>query len=435
MSFSKSSFVCAGFAFLAVVAFCLVSGCAGSAANAPATEARGSITAADGTVLAQSSNVKDGKGVRNYPEGALTSAITSSVYVPGAPEGIEQRFESELSAGQDIQLTIDMNTQKVAAGALEGHTGAAVVLDPETGAVLAMATSPAFDPNEQSGEAAGGADALNNRAAKLYIPGSTFKTVTLAAALENGMTSLNELILAPEAIDFQDGQVVNYSSAYSALGGTPELTVCDAYAQSANTVFAQLVMRMDFSAIVEQARAFGFDSDLMGDFPLERSGVANAEDMTALQKAWSGVGQSVYDENKVLHGPQMTVVQGAVIAALVENGGQLPHPYIVVPANDGAASSQEGSALMAMSPETAAQIAEGMRLVVLNGTGAGADVPGVEVAGKTGTAETVDGSSDGWFIGFAKSQGKSYAFAVLVEGDEGAAAARVSSGLIQGLFT
>lgn len=389
---------------------------------------RAKIVSADGIVLAESD---EGSGARAYPEGSLTSAVVGSCYAEGAPEGVEQRYESDLLDGEDVELTLDMRIQRAAMDALGDSEGAVVVLNPENGAVLAMASTPSYDPNEEGVES----KAAANHATEPHIPGSTFKTITLAAALESGTTSRMAHYSAPEQLTFEDGDVSNYGALYDTA-----LTLKEAYAQSVNTVFAQVVLDTGVDRLTEMAGHFGFGRQIMDDFPLETSDVLNMDDSTELVKAWAGVGQAVYGEDGVLRGPVMTCVQGALIAATVSNGGTVYQPYLVSSIGGQKSKSALNPVVLDdgfLSRETLDYLDECMRAVVEEGTGKNAAVPGVDVCGKTGTAETASGEDDGWFIGYASdssSHEKRYAFAVLVQGDGSSSAVGISRSLIAQLF-
>ena len=389
---------------------------------------RAKIVSSDGTVLAETSDSADGSKSRIYPLGSQTASLVGSCYAEGAPEGIEQAYADDLANGQSVQLTIDAHIQEAAYKALGENIGALVVLDSDTGAMLAMASTPSYDPSQQDADDV----ELANRATELHIPGSTFKTVTLAAALESGTFSLDSVFAAPSELTFSGGSVQNYD-----VMQYPDQTLLQAYAKSINTVFAQLVMEIGLPRVSEEARAFGFDKQTMADFPIRASMICNESDMKPLMQAWSGVGQALYLADGELQGPLMSPVQGAVIASAVVNGGTARMPYVVESIGGEQASGARQPATLGegVSAETAALLTQAMREVVAEGTGTGAAVAGVDVGGKTGTAETAKGGDDGWFIGFAQDDGSRYAFAVLVEGTESSEATHVAQRLIQALFT
>lgn len=415
----RRAFLCASVLALGL-ASALAWGCGPEAEN---VQARGRVLAADGTVLAESVDVSDGEGVRAYPQGGAAAVVVGSCYAHGAPEGIEQVYESELLSGEDVQLTLDLRAQKAAFDALGERAGAAVVLDPGSGAVLAAASTPSYDPSGASAETPG----VENRACRARIPGSTFKTVTLAAALESGGAVLDSRYPAPDRLVFDEGTVVN-------AGGRSygEITLEEAYAESVNTVFAQLALDVGMEGIDDMARRFGFGEAVMDDFPLEQSSMVGVGDMSPYEQAWSGVGQAVYRESGDLRGPVMSPVHGAAIAAAIADGGTMRRPYIVQSVG-GRALREPGDPQPESNPVsagTASLVADCMRRAVSEGTGRSAAVPGVDVGGKTGTAETLDGSDDGWFMGFAQAGDARYAVAVVVEGAESPEACSVAAELV-----
>lgn len=403
-------------------ALSLLAGCSPSSATSSAE--RGAVTAADGDVLAQTQS-----NTRNYPLGAAASPLVGSVYTQDAPEGIEQVYADDLLAGKDVQLTIDARIQQEAFDALGSNTGAVVVLDPQTGAVLAMASTPAYDPLQKK---AADDEELANRCTELHIPGSTFKTITLAAALQSGAVTLDSMFPAPAELTMEEGTISNYD-----MMQYPRQTLLQAYAKSINTVFARIPLIQGFDGIASTANLFGFDHDLMSDFPLRASTICGIDDLSVYMQAWSGVGQALYQRDGELQGPVMSPVQGAVIAAAIANGGTVYEAHVV--ASVGGEQTQPESQPTVISQgfltdTVVDQLRLAMRAVVQEGTGAAAAVPGVDVYGKTGTAETATGADDGWFIGFAEKDGTCFAFAVLVEGEESGEATHIASGLIQALF-
>ncbi len=381
-------------------------------------------------MLAETDGADVATGVRTYPLGSTASPLVGSCYTVDSPEGIEQLYADELLAGRDVRLTIDSRIQQAATAALEGLTGSIVVLNPATGAVRAMASAPAYDPSVAK---AADDEELANRAAELHIPGSTFKTITLAASLDSGAFTLDSMFPAPAEIVFQGGGVSNYDMIQY-----PDQTLLQAYAKSINTVFAQLTLEVGFDKVVAMADAFGFDRDIMSDFAIRTSTICGVDAMTARMQAWSGVGQALYQQDGSLQGPVMSPVQGAVIAATVANGGTVVQPFIVESIGGEptkATSSPQVLAEGIFSPNTVAQLAQAMRAVVTEGTGRNAQVEGVDVGGKTGTAETRYGADDCWFICFAERDGQSYAIAVLVEGGQSSEAVTAASKVIKVLFS
>lgn len=394
-----------------------------------AISGRGSILACDGSSLAET---LDGAGdgarpERAYSLGEAAEPLVGSCYTHGVFHGVEQEYADDLAQGKSVTLTIDPAIQRAAYQAIEGHTAAAVVLDPDTGAVIAMAQSPSFDPSSSS---ASDPQGLEDRATELHIPGSTFKTITLAAALESGAT-LQDYYPGPAEVTFEGGSVVNFNTMQY-----PAQTLLQAYAKSINTIFAQLTVKVGFDEVYAMAHHFGFDRQLMSDYPLRESLICNADILDLRMQAWTGVGQALYQSDGELHGPVMSPIHGAVLASAIVNGGKLVSPYVVESVDGVPLASERPSVLDEgfLSPDTLDALQVAMRAVVKEGTGSNAQVEGIDIGGKTGTAETVSGEDDAWFIGFAQTEEKRYAVCVLLEGEQSTDAARVASGLIRALF-
>jgi len=235
----------------------------------------------------------------------------------------------------------------------------------------------------------------------------------------------------PAEITFQGGSVVNYNTMQY-----PDQTLLQAYAKSINTIFAQLTLDVGFDVVYDMARHFGYERELMADYPLRASFICNADALDTRMKAWTGVGQALYQLDGELQGPLMSPVHGAAIAAVAINGGRLVEPYVVERVGDAPSGETRPVVLDEgfLSQQTLEALQRAMRAVVTEGTGANARVDGVDVGGKTGTAETVTGNDDAWFAGFAQAGERCYAVCVLLEGEQSTDAARVASGLIRALF-
>ena len=326
-----------------------------------------------------------------------------------------------------LQVTIDPVLQQAAYDLLDGQRGAVVALDPTTGAILALVSSPAYDP-----ESLLGADAVDRRrdllddparpladraTRELYPPGSTFKTVVAAAAFDSGVAGPETEY--PDPVEFplpgSTATIRNFSGGTCGDGTT--VTVQTAFVRSCNTTFAALAIDVGAEEIALTAEGLGFDRDLRfpwdvarSTFPLDRI----EGDPAAL--AQSGIGE---------RDVRATPLIMATVAAAVANGGETMAPYLVRQVFDAdgvAVDITEPTTLgRAKSPATAAVLSGLMELVVTEGTGRRAAVPGIRVAGKTGTAESPGGPPHAWFIGFAPVERPRIALAVLVEsgGDVG----------------
>ena len=366
---------------------------------------RGAILAGGRTEIAQTVSAKDRfKYQRVYPEDELYAAITGFYSYDRGSSALESTYNAQLSGtddalfvrrlidlatnktpkGASVQTTIVPDIQEAAATALGDQKGAVVALDPKTGAVLAMVTSPSFDPNDIAShdiEAAGKAydrlasnpqHPMSNRAAReIYPPGSTFKLVTAAAALADGKTP-DSLVESPDRLRLPGTRVSLPNS--SDCGGT-EITMTQALKVSCNTAFANLGLEVGEDKLREQAQLFGFDRRHLADL----KGVASQfpDKLDEAQLALSAIGQ--YD---VAASP----LQMAMVSAAIANDGVLMDPYIVstVRAQDlQPIQTHKPDALStAMTPENAKELQQMMSVVVSEGTGRNAQIPGVEVGGK-----------------------------------------------------
>jgi penicillin-binding protein A len=400
---------------------------------------RGAILAAGKTEIAKTASAKDRfKYQRVYPDGELYAPITGYYSYDRASSALERSYNSQLAGtddalfvrrlidlatkqqpqGASVQTTIVPKIQKAAAQALGSQKGAVVALNPKTGAVLAMVTSPTYDPNDIAGhdiEAAGKAydklasdsqHPLANRAAReIYPPGSTFKLVTAAAALADGKTP-DSMVDSPDQLKLP-GTRISLSNSTN-CGGT-KITITQALKVSCNTAFASLGLELGQDKLREQAQLFGFDSRHLADL----GGVASQfpDKLDKAQLALSSIGQ--YD---VAASP----LQMAMVSAAIANDGKLMDPYLVesVLAPDlRPIETHEPTVLStAMTQEHAKELEQMMSVVVSQGTGHNAQIPGVEVAGKTGTAQSDPKRKPfAWFTSFAPVGDPKVAVAVIVE--------------------
>jgi peptidoglycan glycosyltransferase len=307
-------------------------------------------------------------------------------------------------SGNDVVLTIDSGIQKAAEKALLGHRGAIVAIDPTTGAVLALASSPTYSPAKVDEDwptlSTGGAAALVDRAtSSLYPPGSTFKVVTLTKVLSEGVATPDTVLPAPRVLSVGGGKVTNFEGEG---GGSATLT--QALRSSINTVFAGLGVKLGPHRLVDQARAFGFDSPIPFELPVTASLMPAPESMTTWETAWAADGQPV--GANVVKGPVTTALQMALVAGGIANKGVVMRPYVLDHVSDAGGAptltSSPVSLTTATDPSTAAIVRKLMVGVVASGSGTRARITGVTIAGKTGTAEVgknVD--TDAWFICFA----------------------------------
>ena len=411
---------------------------------------RGSIITADGLTLAESVQQADGTYARSYPNGNLAAHVVGYYSQQYGTMGIENTQNDTLTGSKDysswqnalnslagisepgnsVQLTIDSRIQRAAEQALAGRVGAIVALDPRSGAVLAWASAPTFDNTNiqaaiEAANASGGTDtSMYDRATlALYTPGSTFKVLTLASALENGLATLDTTYDSPGRMEIGGADVVSIGER-----GHGKISLAKAFALSSNTVFGQVADGLGAEKLVATARAFGYGQQLGLDFTTAASVMPNPEEMTEWELAWACAGQPVGQGHTP--GPQATVMQNALMAATIANNGIAMNPYVVsqILAPDGTVlKTTRGHSLgQAVGSGTAEQVKQAMLDVVQNGTGSAAAIAGVKVAGKTGTAETNNANANSTFVGFAPYDTPTVAIAVVIEqnakGEESAAA-------------
>ena len=420
---------------------------------------RGSISTYDGVVLAESQQTEDGSYERVYPAGNLASHVVGYYSTQYGTSGIEASENETLKGqqnyaswtdvinaaagintpGNDVRLTINSTIQQAAQDALEGETGAAVVMDPSTGAVLAMASSPTYSAGdveallEQAAASDGSDDAgqLVNRATQgLYAPGSTFKIISLATALQNGIASEDSVYASPGTMEIGNAEVSNFGD--ESYG---DITLQRATALSSNTVFGQLGVQIGAQLLVEGAEAFGFNKDLDFELPVVTSLMPDPDEMTEWETAWASAGEPV-GEHESPAGPQVSVLEMAMVGCAVANNGTIMQPYLVdsVYNANGERSyqAQATTYLQAITSETASRVKEVLKDVVDYGTGTTAAINGVQVAGKTGTAEHPDGD-DGWFVGMADadSDTPSVVVAIVLEKNESSVASAKAGDILE----
>lgn len=403
---------------------------------------RGLILSADDVVLAQS--VPDPgdpqRFLREYPEGALYAHTVGYSSLLFGDTGVEREQAAELTSGRDltisgvieallggderaksVQLTLDDGLSRVAAEALGSQTGAVVAIDPRTGAVLAVVDWPRFDPNSlvrtgastayQALEEDPSRPLLSRALSESYAPGSTFKTIVAGAAIETGAAGPETVFPNPRELQLPQSTstIQNYGGVLCGQGDTVTLEV--GFVRSCNTTFGLLGMNLGAEVVLGQAEAFGFNRDVPFDIPLLRSAVPTPED---LDGDLAALAQNSLGERDV----QATAFQMALVAAAIANDGLMMEPHLVARAFDADSTLEwEREPELWAQPigaGTARVMADMMERVVTQGTGTRAQLPGVRVAGKTGTAETGGGPPHAWFIGFAPVDNPQIAVAVVV---------------------
>ena len=359
--------------------------------------------------------------------------------------------------GNNLVLNIKAGPQRLAESLLAGKCGAAVVLNPKTGAVYVMASSPTYNPNRIESDTGyaqilhspsacpGSSSALLNRATQgLYPPGSTFKTVTTGAALDAH-------IFTPTSQFFDPGYCVEYGKKVLNAGNPdqngPEayghVDLLAAYQHSINAVFCNIGKKIGAGAILAKAKDFGFYSKPPIELPSDEvspSGLYNLTTHSLYDNpALVDPGRLAFGQEHLLTTP----LQMALVAAGVANNGTVMTPHLVkevlTPSGSVVTETKPQVWRQALKPATAAELNQMMQAVVAGGTGTAAAIPGVKVAGKTGTAETnVDRVYDAWFIFFAPADDPQVAGAVVVEhqlnGFGGSIAAPIAKELMQAIL-
>ncbi|MGY1740430.1 MULTISPECIES: peptidoglycan D,D-transpeptidase FtsI family protein [unclassified Blastococcus] len=401
---------------------------------------RGSIVV-DGTEVATSVATDDDLTyLRQYPQGPLYAAVTGYYSFLYGASGIEQAENDVLTgedarlftrrladiftgrdpSGGDVVLTLDAGVQEAAMAGLEGVTGAVVALDPSTGAVLGLASTPTYDPSLLSShdgaairdyaaqlEAADQDPRLNRAINDNYPPGSVFKVVVSAAALASGEYTPDTVIPAPDVLTLPGTSTTLENFGGSRCSSSEQQPLIDALTISCNTAFALLGIELGEDRVRDMAEAFGMDGEGL-EIPLETAGSSIGDPENDAQLGVASIGQQDV---------RMTPLQAAMVAAGVANDGTVMRPYLVdqlrAPDLTVIEQTDPDELSEAVTPEVADQLTEMMVSVVENGSGRAARISGFEVAGKTGTAENA-GPDHNWFIGFAPAEDPQIAVAVFV---------------------
>ena len=405
--------------------------------------ARGDIVSADGEVLAHSVPATDGSDFdyqRLYPLGGLTAQVVGYQSFVVGNMGIERSYNSELAGraselrslgdvlrGKEttgtVVLSLRTAVQRAAAAALGDQKGSVVVLDVKTGGIVAMYSNPTYDPQPLAGH---DTTAVNSYFATLttdpakpnlprayqeiYPPGSTFKIVTSAVSFDAGTATPQTVYPSLNALDLPLTSNVLKNFGGATCGGS----VFESFVVSCNTTFAKMGLELGdkFPPGLER---FGVEGEAppLDIYPgaVRNTGLEGADFQTdAPQFAFAGVGQGTVATSPLAM---------AMVAASVANGGVMlqPRAALEIRDQDGKVVRQIGTSpwKTAMTPATAQVLNAMMRAVVERGTGVHAQIAGVAVAGKTGTAQNSSGSPHAWFVGFAPAEAPRYAVAVLVE--------------------
>lgn len=387
---------------------------------------RGTIFDCENRPLAKNND----ENVRIYPMGEAAAHIVGYANPNIGNSGVENYFNNELLGstkelknmgyiaqffnsknGNNLILTLDSDIMQTAYNALEGKRGAVVVIDAKTGGVLAMVSSPSFNPNAVESEW----NVLNehtdtplmNRAANgLYPPGSIIKPMMADIALSNTVTDEHEIFECTGEIDVGKGYSIK--EAHNDVHG--HLHLKEALVKSCNITFGALAMRLGAEKVESGFENYGFYEPIRGEIFETASHIPDFKTLDKGDMAQIGIGQSSL---------LVTPLRMALIASAIANDGILAEPYvlekILSPSGYVLNEHKKKELLRIMSKERAGLLSDWMEEVVASGTGKAAKVSGIKIAGKTGTAENANDKEHSWFIGFAEIGERKVAFSVLVE--------------------
>lgn len=445
---------------------------------------RGQIVDRSGLVLADTVMAEDGRTARHYPlnnpraftpllgfvtprYGVAGLEATYEDYLTGNRNALGRFFRNlnnELVQGDNLELTIDARLQQASFELLANRIGSVVVLDPKTGAVLAMASSPSFSPTELTidlnadriadqmrinenwqrlTDPASNQPLLNRAIQGRYPPGSTFKLVTAAAVLEHAAIAKPDEITCPERFESEVGAppVVNAVAQLRDRTGDPA-SLRSVLAFSCNTAFAQYGLRLGSTRFIASAERMGFvlptrthEAILLEELPTEPS-ILHVQPDYLLRPA--ALADTAYGQGELL----VTPLQMAMVTALIANDGVMMQPYLiqrVTRTNGNEIYRQRPIAIRrAISAGTARTLREAMRFTITDGFGSGAQV-GVpaNVGGKSGTAEYGAETTHAWFVAIAPIENPRFAVVVMLEGGgEGSGAgAQLAGQVLQSAFT
>jgi peptidoglycan glycosyltransferase len=422
---------------------------------------RGLIRAGDDSVLARSLQQPDKSYVRSYPTGRLFSHAVGYSFVRQGRAGLERFYDDDLSGrtgalgslldrlsgneqtGDNLATTLDPAAQRVALQQLAGRKGAVVALDPRTGAIRVMASVPGYDPNTVKSQQEfnalnrdNDAPLLNRNTQAGYPPGSTFKVVTAIAAIDSGRYTPDSRISG------RNGKRISGVPLNNDQGETfGDITLTEALTKSVNTVFGEIGEKLGKATMKKYMDRLGFGAPVEVDLPRDERAASGERKGGHIIPATNGavdVGRMAIGQDKLT----VTPLQMAMVASAVANGGKLMKPHIAdrVVDRDGRTVRRiaPGEMSQVMSADTASKVGAMMDQVVKEGTGTAAALEGIDVAGKTGTAEVGHGCPNQlWFIAFAPAQDPRVAIAATVEcgtGFGGTVAAPIAKAVMQELL-
>jgi penicillin-binding protein A len=439
---------------------------------------RGLVYSADGRLLAARRATKAGGQTfyfRRYPAGPLAAQVVGYSTQSRAQAGLERslddyltasnshlntvlrrtldRLESTTVTGNNLVLTIDSKAQEAALKALDGNCGAAVAIEPRTGRVLVMASSPSYDPNlverhfariarqAQGVNCKPPAPLINRATAGLYTPGSTFKVLTAAAALDSGEYSLDSTF-DDKGYCTEYGKKVSNFADQSGPEVFGHVNFTQALEHSINAVFCEIGKKLGPIKVLQYAKRFGFYSAPPLETPSDERQASGLYDHGRLfyphDPNQVDPGRLAFGQERM----QVTPLQMAMLVAGIANGGVVMRPFVVekITSPGGGTVKQTRPHVLsrAVSPKTAAELTQMMEAVVKGGTGTAAQIQGVPVAGKTGTAETgANGVNTTSFVAFAPANTPRVAVAVFLEnqhGTGGHTAAPIAKTILQTLL-
>jgi penicillin-binding protein A len=405
---------------------------------------------APGRVLARNKAEKRGGKtyyLRRYPQGALTAAVVGYSTISRSRAGLEKSMNGDLTGtdralsdlvdqqldklsgkpivGDTVVTTLDLHAQRVALDALGSNCGAVAAIDPRTGKLLVMASSPTYNPNlvesnfdkidRVTANCRPAAPLINRATQGLYAPGSTFKVVTASAALESNR-------FTPESSFYDPGYCTVYGKRvnnFDTEAPFGNLTLAQGLQHSVNSVFCNIGKALGAKRILDQAKKFGFYERP----PLETpDGERYPSGLYKNHELWYPSRDQQVDAGRMAFGQErllVTPLQMAMVAGGIGNAGIVMRPWVVqkVVSPQGKTVSRTRPERLdrAVGPVHAKQIEDMMVSVVQAGTGTAAQIPGFRVGGKTGTAETgVDGRNTTWFIAFAGREGQRPEVAIAV---------------------
>ena len=361
-----------------------------------------------------------GAGVESFYSSTLLDLSTSLT------DRLSEVFNSARHVGSSIRITVDAELQtNIASLFPRGYSGAVCVTNYKTGEILAMVSMPNYDPYSLGNSEEGVADTayLNRCLQGLYTPGSIFKIVTLASALDYDPNVVYQAFTCSGTWDYEGGDIVCMSGR-TAHG---DMNLKKAFTKSCNVTFGKLAYQLGIQRLKETAESFGFNENFkFGDFVVYNSSFPQSvRNMNGL--VWAGIGQG-----EVL----VTPLHMAMITGAVANGGAMMQPYLLKEISTSLDQvTRKGESKVyrqVMRPETAQIIAEYMYETVKSGTAGNAAIRGYTVCGKTGSAETSNDknkATNAWYTGFVYDDEHPYAISVVIEegGSGGDLAAKLAS--------